>query len=244
MRRSVLSIVLALFLLTACGQGPTEPEGFTVEGFVKLTEDGSPIQGVSVTATRTWCKAVDLDFCRNETETYDSAETDSTGYYRLTLPSGCIDILFSKPGYIQSGPYPHVYCTPGNTHPSASSNDGDQRVDLQMSLRDPRLRISGRVTSSLDGAGLGWALVGVYGEIDAEELIAGDATDWAGGYDITLDCEELVYVQARCPENPYEFMCSGWMGSERVPVASDCPSRGSINDVRHRVDFVLDPISE
>ena len=174
MTRGALSIALLLFVVTACGEGTTEPEavGFTVEGFVTLVEDGSSIQGASVRATRTWCKAVDLDFCRDVTEVYDSAETDSKGYYRLTFPSGCVDIWVSRPGYIPSGPVPYVYCTPGNSHPNASSDGGEQRVDLQMRPQEPTVIISGYVTSSVDGARIGGVQVSVYSETGAAEPIA------------------------------------------------------------------------
>jgi hypothetical protein len=240
MKRSALGIVLPLLLLTACS-GPTEPEGFTVEGFVTLIEDGSPIQGVSITAKRTWCKAVDEIFCRDVTETYDSAETDSRGYYRLTLPSGCVDIRLSKPGHIQSGQFPHVYCTPGSsaTHPSAGS-----RVDLQMRLREPVLTIWGNVSSSVDGVGIAHVQVGVYREIDSEERIAFDYTHGPSYYIYLVPCEEVLYVQARCIEGIYwSHSCTGWGDSERVRVTSDCPAPGT-PAVVHRVDFVLDPIPE
>lgn len=255
MTRGALSIVPLLFLLTACGDGTTEPETapVTVEGFVTSIEDASPIQGTSVRASRTWCKAVDLDFCRDVTETYDSAETDSKGHYRLTIPSGCIDIWYSKPGYTQSGPYPHVYCTPGNTHPDASTGDGDQRVNFQMRPLEPTVIVWGYVTSSVDGARIGGAQISVYSETDAAEPIAEDHSDgitypqrsYRGEYRISVDCEEVLYVQAtRCLESQAEWLnCTDWRDSEHVLVRSDCPGRGS-PAVRHRVDFVLDPISE
>ena len=255
MRSNALcGIVPALLAVVACETSPAEPTGpetarVTVEGFVTSIEDGSPIKGASVTARSEYCKAVDLDFCRTVVNTY-SAEADSTGYYRLTLPSGCVDIRVFKPGYTQSGPNPYVYCTPGSsvTHPSASS-----RVDLQMRPQEPTVTIWGYVTSSVDGARIGGVQVGVYSETDAAEPIAVDHTKAfsyppdisKGKYSISVDCEEVLYVQAtRCLESPGEWSnCTDWRDSERVPVTSDCPGRGS-PAVGHRVDFVLYPISE
>jgi hypothetical protein len=235
MKQSTLSVVLLLLSLAACSDGPTEPREVFVEGFVADVEDGSPIQGASITATRTWCVAVDLDFCRNETKTYDSAETDSTGYYHLSYPaSGCVDIRVSQAGYVAL------------EDAEVCSLGGEQRVDLTMRLRDPFLRIRGSVKSSIDEAVIEYSTVGVYREIDAEERIASDVTNWAGRYDIRMDCEEVVYVQARCVDyrNLPNLGCRDWRDSERVPLTSDCPERGSTENVAHYVNFVLDPISE
>jgi hypothetical protein len=193
---------------------------------------------------------VDLDFCRTVVETYGSAETDIRGYYQFTLPAGCVDIRVSKPGYIQSGPVPYEYCTPGSslTHQSEGF-----RVDLQMSPLEPTVVISGGVTSAVDGTTIGGAQISVYSETDAAEPIAVGQTagisyppnSSRGRYSISVDCEEILYVQAtECQESRYDWLnCTGWVDSERVPITSDCPERGS-PAVRHHVDFVLDPISE
>ena len=113
--------------------------------------------------------------------------------------------------------------------------------------------ISGYVTSSVGGARIGGVQVGVYSATDAAEPIAVDHTNpWSypgygsmGEYSISVDCEEVLYVQAtRCLESQYEWLnCTDWRDSERVPVTSDCPGRGS-PAVTHRVNFALDPISE
>lgn len=241
MKRSLLSIAIPLFFLSACGDGParlTEPETveITVEGYVTSVQDGSPVQGASVNATRRESYNCDLVFCSYRTTTWGSTETDSTGYYRMTLPSLCFEFLVysvSEPSYISE-------------RQEVCVSDGDQRVDIQMRLTEPTVIVSGRVSSSVDGNFLAAVGVRVYDDASSAEPIATDVTGYLsrGSYEISIDCREIVYVQATCRESLFPSgNCTGWMDSEPVRLTSECLGRGTL-PVRHRVDFVLEPISE
>lgn len=242
MRRSVPNIMFLLCLLAACSDGPSgpaapEPPEVFIEGYVTWSEDGSPVPGASVKATREEPYDCDEVLCSYRTRTKGSAETDSAGYYRLSYGGGCVDVRVSLPGYFLRGGFYRDVCPP----------DEGRHLDMQVRLMEPRASVRGTVTSSVDGAGITGVQVGLYGEIDAEEPIDHVTTGWGGEYPsgitgipgptLSVPCEEVLYVQARCLGS-----CTGWRDSERVLLASDCPEPGA-GAVVHDVDFVLDPNS-
>lgn len=246
MTRGALSVVSLLFVVSACGDGPIGPEEQSspeviIEGYVTSSPDGSPLQGATVRATIRESYSCDIDFCSYRTVTMGSAETDNAGHYQMVLPTGCVDIQVSKIGFIQTGEVPLRYCTPGTSFDPPS--DG-LRVDLRMRPQEPTVVIQGRVTSSVDGSEIYGVHVGVYAESDEDRPLTWDPTSVYGDYSLSLGCQEVLYVQAECVETPFPYTnCTGWKDSERLPIRSECPGPGS-PAVQHRVDFVLDPVSE
>lgn len=243
MARGAVGLVFLWGLFSACGDGAVAPEEQSspeviIEGKVTSFQDGSQLQGVAVLATRRESYNCDIDFCSYRTVTIGSAETDAAGYYRMSLPSGCVDIRVSKAGYIQSGTVPLRYCTPGT---SVDPPSEDLRIDIQMYPQEPTVIVEGRVTSSIDGNPVWSVRVGLYTENQGGTQLTGEVVDYGGYYSLSANCEEVLFVQARCLESPFPYAnCTGWEDSERVAIRSECPGPGS-PAVSHRVDFVLDP---
>jgi len=244
MVRSVLGSAFLIFFLASCGDSPTGPSRVAwIEGHVVWAEDGSPVEGVVVSAYgRSYGCSTDWVFggesCAWSSNLEARDTTDSGGYYRLSYGGGCVNVsLSSVPGYEYQSDL-----LVGVEHYQVCGG----QLDVQLRVRDPRLIISGTVTSSIDGAAIGGVTVEVYGGNASEQPIGTAITTNAptAPYAVTVTCEEVAFVRARClpTGNPY-LTCAGWEDSERIRITSDCPAPGE--DLLHdHVDFELAPTAQ